>query len=45
MPLPEDVRTVFLGGLFVLAVPMLGIAKIVCDDLPPLHAFGHFLEG
>jgi predicted PurR-regulated permease PerM len=28
----------------VLAVPMLGIAKIVCDDLRPLRAFGHFLE-
>ena len=29
----------------VLAVPMLAIAKIVCDDVPPLRAFGHFLEG
>ncbi len=29
----------------VLAVPMLAIVKIVCDDLPPLRAFGHFLEG
>ena len=29
----------------VLAVPMLAITKIVCDDLPPLRAFGHFLEG
>jgi predicted PurR-regulated permease PerM len=29
----------------VLAVPMLAVAKIVCDDLPPLRAFGHFLEG
>jgi predicted PurR-regulated permease PerM len=29
----------------VLAVPMLAIAKIICDDLPPLRAFGHFLEG
>jgi predicted PurR-regulated permease PerM len=28
----------------VLAVPMLAIAKIVCDDVPPLRAFGHFLE-
>jgi predicted PurR-regulated permease PerM len=29
----------------ILAVPMLAIIKIVCDDLPPLRAFGHFLEG
>jgi predicted PurR-regulated permease PerM len=29
----------------ILAVPMLAIAKIVCDDLRPLRAFGHFLEG
>ena len=29
----------------VLAVPMLAIAKIICDDIPPLRAFGHFLEG
>ena len=29
----------------VLAVPMLAITKIVCDDLRPLRAFGHFLEG
>jgi predicted PurR-regulated permease PerM len=29
----------------VLAVPMLAIAKIVCDDIPQLRAFGHFLEG
>jgi predicted PurR-regulated permease PerM len=29
----------------VLAVPMLAIAKIVCDDIRPLKAFGHFLEG
>ena len=28
----------------VLAVPMLAITKIVCDDVPPLRAFGHFLE-
>jgi hypothetical protein len=26
-------------------VPMLAIIKIVCDDLRPLRAFGHFLEG
>jgi predicted PurR-regulated permease PerM len=29
----------------VLAVPMLAITKIVCDDIPSLRAFGHFLEG
>jgi predicted PurR-regulated permease PerM len=29
----------------VLAVPVLAIMKIVCDDVPSLRAFGHFLEG
>ena len=29
----------------ILAVPLLAIAKIVCDDLRPLRAFGHLLEG
>jgi predicted PurR-regulated permease PerM len=29
----------------ILAVPMLAIAKLVCDDIRPLRAFGHFLEG
>lgn len=29
----------------ILAVPMLAITKIVCDDFTPLRAFGHFLEG
>jgi predicted PurR-regulated permease PerM len=29
----------------VLAVPMLAIAKIICDDIKPLNAVGHFLEG
>ncbi len=29
----------------VLAVPMLAITKIVCDDLRPLRALGHLLEG
>ena len=28
----------------ILAVPLLAIAKIVCDDLRPLRAFGHLLE-
>jgi predicted PurR-regulated permease PerM len=28
----------------ILAVPMLAITKIVCDDLRPLRAIGHFLE-
>jgi predicted PurR-regulated permease PerM len=29
----------------ILAVPMLAITKIICDDIRPLRAFGHFLEG
>ncbi len=29
----------------VLAVPMLAITKIVCDEIRPLRALGHFLEG
>lgn len=29
----------------ILAVPMLAIAKIVCDGIRPLNALGHFLEG
>lgn len=29
----------------ILAVPMLATIKIVCDDLRPLRALGHFLEG
>jgi predicted PurR-regulated permease PerM len=29
----------------VLAVPMLSIAKIVCDCAQPLAGLGHFLEG
>ena len=29
----------------VLSVPMLAIAKIVCDRVRPLAAFGHFLAG
>lgn len=28
----------------ILAVPMLAITKIICDDLRPLKAIGHFLE-
>jgi predicted PurR-regulated permease PerM len=28
----------------ILAVPLLAITKIVCDDLRPLRAFGHLLE-
>lgn len=28
----------------VLAVPMLAITKIICDDVAPLRALGHFLE-
>jgi predicted PurR-regulated permease PerM len=29
----------------ILAVPLLAIIKIVCDDLRPLRAIGHLLEG
>jgi predicted PurR-regulated permease PerM len=29
----------------VLAVPMLAIAKIICDGIKPLAPIGHFLEG
>jgi predicted PurR-regulated permease PerM len=29
----------------ILAVPLLAIAKIVFDDIRPLRAFGHLLEG
>lgn len=28
----------------ILAVPLLAITKIVCDELRPLRAFGHLLE-
>ncbi len=29
----------------ILAVPMLAITKIICDDVRPLRALGHILEG
>ena len=29
----------------ILSVPMLAIAKIICDRVKSLAAFGHFLEG
>jgi len=29
----------------ILSVPMLAVAKIICDRVRPLAAFGHFLEG
>jgi predicted PurR-regulated permease PerM len=29
----------------ILAVPMLAITKIICDDIRPLRALGHLLEG
>ena len=29
----------------ILAVPLLAIAKIICDELRPLRAIGHLLEG
>jgi predicted PurR-regulated permease PerM len=28
----------------ILAVPMLAITKIICDDVRPLRALGHILE-
>jgi predicted PurR-regulated permease PerM len=29
----------------ILSTPMLAIAKIICDRIRPLTAFGHFMEG
>jgi predicted PurR-regulated permease PerM len=29
----------------ILSVPMLAIAKIICDGVKPLNAIGHFIEG
>jgi predicted PurR-regulated permease PerM len=29
----------------ILAVPVLGITKIVCDEIPPWAALGHLIEG
>lgn len=29
----------------ILAVPLLAVTKIICDDLRPLRALGHLLEG
>lgn len=29
----------------ILAMPMLAMTKIICDRIPSLAAFGHFLEG
>jgi len=29
----------------ILSIPMLAIAKIICDRIQSLKAFGHFLEG
>jgi len=29
----------------ILAMPMLAIAKIICDRIEPFAAFGHFVEG
>ena len=29
----------------ILAVPLLAVTKIICDDLRPLRAIGHLLEG
>ena len=29
----------------LLSVPMLAMAKIICDGVKPLNAIGHFIEG
>ena len=29
----------------ILSVPMLAIAKIICDGVKPLNAIAHFIEG
>jgi predicted PurR-regulated permease PerM len=29
----------------ILSVPMLAMAKIICDRIEPLKAVGHFLSG
>jgi predicted PurR-regulated permease PerM len=29
----------------ILSVPMLAIAKIICDGVKPLNSIGHFMEG
>ena len=29
----------------ILSVPMLAMAKIICDGVKPLNAIGHFIEG
>jgi predicted PurR-regulated permease PerM len=29
----------------ILSMPMLAVAKIICDRVRPLAAFGHFLSG
>ena len=29
----------------ILSMPMLAVAKIICDRVRPLAALGHFLEG
>jgi hypothetical protein len=34
-----------LSGRDILSVPMLSIAKIICDRVRPLAAFGHFPRG
>ena len=39
----EEERRVQVPGA-ILSVPMLAIAKIICDRVRPLAAFGHFLE-
>lgn len=45
-PEPPDIKTAFLGGLFLLtllATPLLFMTKIVSDRIGPLGAFGHLI--
>jgi predicted PurR-regulated permease PerM len=48
-PVAVILALIFWGWMWgvagaILAVPLLAITKIVCDDLRPLRAFGHLLE-
>jgi predicted PurR-regulated permease PerM len=49
-PVPAVISLVFrfwMCGIpgAILSVPMLAIAKIICDRVRPQAANGHFLEG
>jgi predicted PurR-regulated permease PerM len=48
-PVAVILALIFWGWMWgvtgaILAVPLLAITKIICDDLRPLRAFGHLLE-